>query len=149
MPGKQKSFVVALMLVAVSTTACEDGEPFQLSRFPQVAEVGNSLAYGIWTPSGTDTCTQAIHDSYSVVGPDGLRYPTWHPPVDPATGCTFGHEHGRDRIHGPWQMVATKPPRWSTPRTRSSTRLSRRSLSGAQPPGASTPAKVAVSISSM
>jgi hypothetical protein len=23
-------------------------------------------------------------------------YPTWHPPTDPATGCTFGHEHGRD-----------------------------------------------------
>lgn len=23
-------------------------------------------------------------------------YPTWHPPVDPETGCSFGHEHGRD-----------------------------------------------------
>ena len=35
-----------------------------------------------------------------MIGPDGKRYPTWHPPtvVDPATGgpCTFGHEHGRD-----------------------------------------------------
>ena len=35
-----------------------------------------------------------------VVGPDGKRYPTWHPPTytDPATGrtCTFGHEHGDD-----------------------------------------------------
>ncbi|MFN0099014.1 MAG: hypothetical protein ACKVS7_10100 [Gemmatimonadaceae bacterium] len=96
MPRMQKSFVVGLMLLAASTTACEDGTPFQSSRFPQVAEVGNSLAYGIWTPSGTDTCTQATHDSYSVIGPDGLRYPTWHPPVDPTTGCTFGHEHGRD-----------------------------------------------------
>ena len=59
---------------------------------------GGRLAsrYGLWVPSGTDTCTPAIHDSYSTVGPDGLRYPTWHPPVDPATGCTFGHEHGRD-----------------------------------------------------
>jgi hypothetical protein len=31
-----------------------------------------------------------------VVGPDGKRYPTWHPAVDPVTGCTFGHEHGHD-----------------------------------------------------
>jgi hypothetical protein len=23
-------------------------------------------------------------------------YPTWHPPVDPQSGCTFGHDHGRD-----------------------------------------------------
>jgi hypothetical protein len=35
-----------------------------------------------------------------VIGPDGRRYPTWHPPTttDPGTGrpCTFGHEHGDD-----------------------------------------------------
>ncbi len=41
-----------------------------------------------------------MHERYSVIGPDGKRYPTWHPPTttDPATGrrCTFGHEHGRD-----------------------------------------------------
>jgi hypothetical protein len=41
-----------------------------------------------------------VHDSYSVIGPDGKRYPTWHPPVvtDPSTGkkCAFGYEHGRD-----------------------------------------------------
>jgi hypothetical protein len=30
------------------------------------------------------------------VGPDGKLYPTWHPPADTATGCSFGHEHGRD-----------------------------------------------------
>lgn len=54
-----------------------------------------------WTPS-TDTakhpneCSQAIHDSFYVVGPDGRRYPTWHPPRDPATGCWFGHEHGEN-----------------------------------------------------
>ncbi len=58
--------------------------------------IGFSRAYGIWTPSAQDTCTAEIHNSYSVVGPDGKLYPTWHPPVDPATGCTFGHEHGRD-----------------------------------------------------
>jgi hypothetical protein len=62
---------------------------------PLVA-LGDATAYGIWTPTGTDTCSKEIHDRYSTVGPDQLRYPTWHPPVDPATGCTFGHEHGRD-----------------------------------------------------
>jgi hypothetical protein len=58
--------------------------------------IGDAVAYGVWTPLGGDSCTPAIHDQYATVGPDGLRYPTWHPPVDPATGCTFGHEHGRD-----------------------------------------------------
>lgn len=59
----------------------------------------NSKAFGIWTPSRFDSCTKAEHDSYYVVGPDGKRYPTWHPPVhrraDGST-CTFGHEHGQD-----------------------------------------------------
>ena len=41
-------------------------------------------------------CSQALHDSIVVRGPDGNVYPTWHPPIDPATGCSFGHEHGAD-----------------------------------------------------
>jgi hypothetical protein len=41
-------------------------------------------------------CSREIHDSYWVTGPDGKIYPTWHPPVDPKTGCAFGHEHGSD-----------------------------------------------------
>jgi hypothetical protein len=49
----------------------------------------------LWNPSEYDTCSKALHDSYSVVGVDGKTYPTWHPPVDPS-GCTFGHEHGKD-----------------------------------------------------
>jgi hypothetical protein len=61
-----------------------------------------------WQPTPYDTCSKALHDSYSVVGPDGKLYPTWHPPAvtDPETGkpCTFGHEHGADpaesEIHG-------------------------------------------------
>ncbi|HTS87069.1 MAG TPA: hypothetical protein VMG41_01155 [Gemmatimonadales bacterium] len=61
-----------------------------------VKEIGNAVAYNIWTPDSMDTCTPAIHNQYSIVGPDGKRYNTWHPPVDPETGCTFGHEHGRD-----------------------------------------------------
>jgi hypothetical protein len=53
-----------------------------------------------WQPTARDSCPKELHDSYAVIGPDGKRYPSWHPPtaVDPATGrpCTFGHEHGRD-----------------------------------------------------
>ncbi len=61
-----------------------------------IAPNGFSIAYGLWNPGSNDTCTKAIHDGYAVAGPDGKLYPTWHPPVDPATGCSFGHEHGRD-----------------------------------------------------
>jgi len=61
-----------------------------------VKETGPAVQFGIWTPGPNDTCTPAQHDAYSVVGPDGKRYNTWHPPVDPVSGCTFGHEHGRD-----------------------------------------------------
>lgn len=60
-----------------------------------------SAAVGRWTPvPSVDTCTKAFHDTFTVVGPDGRRYPTWHPPTatDPDTGlnCSFGHEHGRN-----------------------------------------------------
>lgn len=60
---------------------------------------GNSMAMGRWTPAPQDSCTQLEHDSYFKIGPDGKKYPTWHPPVhkrDNGTTCTFGHEHGRD-----------------------------------------------------
>ncbi|MEZ4422301.1 MAG: hypothetical protein R3E98_02740 [Gemmatimonadota bacterium] len=63
---------------------------------PGDAPAGLSRAYSSWAPKSTDTCTTEIHDRYAVVGSDGKLYPTWHPPVDPETGCTFGHEHGRD-----------------------------------------------------
>jgi hypothetical protein len=80
----------------------------------------NSYAMGLWNPNITyDTCStyptsadtnangviedsekiayiKSIHDSYKVKGPDGKWYPTWHPAIDPTTGCKFGHEHGRD-----------------------------------------------------
>ena len=44
------------------------------------------------------TCSAAIHDSYTVEPPipDGFRYRTWHPRVDPGSGCEFAHEHGAD-----------------------------------------------------
>lgn len=60
---------------------------------------GDRKTYG-WEPSKYDTCPASLHDEYTVTGPDGKRYDSWHPTsaVDPATGkkCTFGHEHGDD-----------------------------------------------------
>lgn len=60
----------------------------------------NSASMGQWTPATQDTCTKAFHDTFFVVGPDGKKYPTWHPTVetDPTTKqlCSFGHEHGLD-----------------------------------------------------
>jgi len=59
----------------------------------------NSMAMGKWSPSRFDTCTKEEHDSYSILGPDGMRYPTWHAPThrrSNGTTCTFGHEHGRN-----------------------------------------------------
>ncbi len=71
-------------------------ESDRMASFGDRDPIGDSRAFTLWVPGPTDTCTPAIHNRYMVVGPDGLRYPTWHPPTDPATGCTFGHEHGRD-----------------------------------------------------
>lgn len=88
-----KGAMVTLLLTSASCDADDITAP---RIFREPAEIGRASALGIWTPSGPDTCTPAIHESYSVVGPDGLRYPTWHPPVDAASGCAFGHEHGRD-----------------------------------------------------
>jgi hypothetical protein len=45
---------------------------------------------------GGGLCPQSVHDKYVVTGPDGHSYPTWHPPIDPQSGCFFGHEHGAD-----------------------------------------------------
>lgn len=67
---------------------------------PPVPGVSEAYLNRNWTPTEFDTCPASLHRAFSVVGPDGKLYPTWHPPtvVDPATGetCTFGHEHGDD-----------------------------------------------------
>lgn len=81
---------------ATPTPVPGDGLPAPLPPAP--ASVASSTR--AWVPAAADTCPAAVHDRYSVIGPDGRRYPTWHPPttIDPATGrsCTFGHEHGDD-----------------------------------------------------
>jgi hypothetical protein len=89
----------ALLLTGASLVSCS-GDPIgggggsdDLDKRPA------SLSMGRWSPA-TDTtrfpneCAKDVHDSYFVVGPDGKKYPTWHPPRDPASGCWFGHEHG-------------------------------------------------------
>lgn len=83
------SLLPALALVAL---AC-DAHPAAPDFGPAV---GDAASFGIWVPGANDDCTAAQHDAYSVVGPDHKRYPTWHPPIDPVTGCSFGHDHGRD-----------------------------------------------------
>lgn len=83
-----------IALIALAT-ACSEGPP-ALEPPPERTPTGPATAYGIWEPGPHDSCTREIHDSYSAVGPDRQLYPTWHPPVDPATGCRFGHDHGRD-----------------------------------------------------
>ena len=81
------------------------------SSNPSATNRPASAAIGQWFPNvAYDTCTQAFHDTFFVVGPDGKRYPTWHlsTAVDPANGreCTFGHEHGRDpRESALWEFA--------------------------------------------
>lgn len=82
----------SVLLLLIAGAACHDG-PAAPEYGPAT---GNAVSFGIWTPGPNDDCTAAQHDAYSVVGPDHKRYPTWHPPIDPATGCSFGHDHGRD-----------------------------------------------------
>src|SRR5262245_24780319 len=84
---------VPLGLWAAALTACGAGATAGLDPRDGAAP---SVAYLRWTPGPGDSCTIAQHNAWSTVGPDGKLYPTWHPPVDPVSGCSFGHEHGRD-----------------------------------------------------
>lgn len=88
--GTCLSGVLGLLLLAGCETEGSTGPS------PSVTPVGEGASLGMWSPVGPDTCAKGAHDGYSTVGPDGLEYPTWHPAVDPGSGCTFGHEHGRD-----------------------------------------------------
>jgi hypothetical protein len=89
------TLAACIAVSALVLSGCGDDTP-TFSLGPGGADAGFSAAYGRWTPGPHDTCTQEMHDSYSVRGPDGKLYPTWHPPLDTQTGCSFGHEHGRD-----------------------------------------------------
>lgn len=77
-----------------------DPEPAIPAELPAGTEPAITFSVANWAPSSFDTCPKSLHDRFVVIGPDGLKYPTWHPPTvtDPETGvrCSFGHEHGRD-----------------------------------------------------
>lgn len=93
--------LAAMFLLTGSAVISCDGETDDEADKPASGTRPNSAAMGRWTPvAGVDTCSKEFHDTFFVIGPDGRKYPTWHPPTatDPATGraCTFGHEHGRD-----------------------------------------------------
>ena len=88
-------FTYRTLAAALVTLACVACDESQYAAAP-ITPVGNGRSFGIWNPGPNETCTKADHDRYSTIGPDHKVYPTWHPPVDPVTGCTFGHEHGRD-----------------------------------------------------
>ena len=80
-----------IVILATALAGC-DADEAVAPRTP----TGFGRAYGIWTPSPRETCTKEQHDAYSAMGPNDKLYPTWHPPNDPVSGCSFGHDHGRD-----------------------------------------------------
>ena len=101
LPGRLVLPAVMLLVMA----ACK-----QDSTGPDKASATPARAFGTWNPGTSESCTKEQHDGYSVVGADGKLYPTWHPPVDPASGCRFGHEHGRDpRGSRLYQLVGDIP----------------------------------------
>lgn len=94
MRDPQRMRRAALGALALVWACSSDDGPPGVDDGPETGPPSRALA--AWTPGAGDTCTQETHNRYSTVGPDGKLYPTWHPPVDPATGCSFGHDHGRD-----------------------------------------------------
>lgn len=91
-----RSLATLTLPLALACSAPDQGAgPSDPSIDEARTATGRSQAYGIWQPGKPGECSKSIHDGYSVRGPDGKLYPTWHPPVD-RSGCSFGHEHGRD-----------------------------------------------------
>lgn len=99
--GRVNQFDYNLLLREISVQEGDPGgggQPTPTGSIVPTHTTGNSttsMAFGKWMPGRFDTCTKEQHDSFFVIGPDGKKYPTWHPPLGPG-GCKFGHEHGRD-----------------------------------------------------
>src|SRR5436309_13523896 len=81
-----------LFLVAAAVAACQDS-PAAPDYGPAI---GNAASFGLWSPGANDDCTKAEHDAYSVVGPDHKLDPTWHPPIEPGSGCSWEDDRGGD-----------------------------------------------------
>lgn len=93
-----KSVTLVPTFSVTSTPGTSATPTLKLTVVPSVTpqQAGWSLQMGRWAPNPLwDTCTKEQHDAYTVVGPDGKVYPTWHPATG-QNGCTFGHEHGSD-----------------------------------------------------
>jgi hypothetical protein len=94
---------LGLSMLGLGLVACGQGGPGSFKRDLPPAGAILSRAYKevidkhyATNPPKTGECSKEVHARYWTYGPDGKVYPTWHPPVDPDTGCAFGHEHGRD-----------------------------------------------------
>jgi hypothetical protein len=83
-----------------STVAClqktAQPSPTGTAVLPTTTPAPPTATPGDTVPVAGQLCPAWVHDRYTVAGPDGKQYPTWHPPVDPEYGCLFGHEHGAD-----------------------------------------------------
>jgi hypothetical protein len=64
----------------------QDGRPSAAPAVPAGQQV----------PQPNQTCPAWVHDQYTATGPDGRRYATWHPQIDPVYWCYFRHDHGSD-----------------------------------------------------
>ena len=98
------------------------GDPFPqtagvIDSFGQVAPSGSTgmgfmavRAYYRDYPRRPGECSREVHDRYWVRDAAGVSHPTWHPPVDPVTGCRFAHEHGDDPRLSPIYAFAQGVP---------------------------------------
>ena len=70
--GRALLATVAVATASLIGASCGYDDPTgSYNEVPDI--VGDAIAFGIWGPSGTDTCSPEVHDGYMTVGPDGLR----------------------------------------------------------------------------
>lgn len=109
-------YALLLLLVALPVEAADQsvtldpGDGVTVVCADQQAPTWTAPRAGCPSPAAQagQPCPQALHDAIKTTGPDGKSYPTWHPAVDPQTGCYFGHEHGADPRTS--NANATMPP---------------------------------------
>jgi len=89
---------VAQTTVVTSTMIHPSNESMSMQQWQVGAKNAPNPSYDK-CDDGTDV--SLAHKAFYVIAYDGIKYPTWHPPVvtNPITGvgkCYFGHEHGSD-----------------------------------------------------
>jgi hypothetical protein len=95
---------VAVLAVAAGGTVvalAADDTPLDHVHHPANALAPAQRGLTHISAASLGTCTEAVHDRYVLMGPDGRMYRTWHAqvvPIDAANPsgptCRFGHEHG-------------------------------------------------------